>query len=375
MASLAKDVAIWFWNPDVWLPPNVTWDSFNEQQRVQENVIVEPEDFAKFNDLWYPLPCALVVIVLRTTVEQWLFKPIGIRLGLKDRKRKLPPRNDVLEQAFESRRSSNEVVKEEEVNQLSVAAGVSPIQVHRWLRKRRQAELPTTLNKFCETGWRWLFYTGILIYGFVCLWSKPWFWNIRHCWYDYPYHPIDPDVWVYYMVELSFYWSLSISQFFDVKRKDFWEMFIHHNTTIALMMFSWTAHFTRIGTLVLIVHDCADHLLELAKLCRYTKYQRACDIIFILFSLTWIITRCGVYPSWILFSTLYDAAGFIQMFPAYYIFNSLLGTLQLLHILWTYFLVRAIYKALTRGNVADERSDSEPSQDESEGLADEKKED
>jgi len=257
----------------VWLPPNVTWDSFNEQQRVHEDVIVEPEDFARFNDLWYPLPCALVVIVLRTTVERCLFKPIGIKLGLKDRKRKLPPRNDVLEQAFESRRSSNGAVNEEEVKQLSVAAGVSPIQVQRWLRKRRQAELPTTLNKFCETGWRWLFYTAILIYGFVCLWSKPWFWNIRHCWYDYPYHPIDPDVWVYYMVELSFYWSLSISQFFDVKRKDFWEMFIHHNTTIALMMFSWTAHFTRIGTLVLIVHDCADHLLELAKLCRYTRYQ------------------------------------------------------------------------------------------------------
>ena len=91
--------------------------------------------------------------------------------------------------------------------------------------------------------------------------------------YLYSSLQVDNDVWIYYMVELSFYWSLSISQFFDVRRKDFWEMFIHHNTTIALMMFSWTAHFTRIGTLVLIVHDCADHLLELAKLCKYTKYQ------------------------------------------------------------------------------------------------------
>ena len=37
---------------------------------------------------------------------------------------------------------------------------------------------------------RWLFYTLILIYGFQCLWRKPWFWNIRHCWYDYPYHQV-----------------------------------------------------------------------------------------------------------------------------------------------------------------------------------------
>ena len=49
------------------------------------------------------------------------------------------------------------------------------------------------------------------------------------------------------MMELTFYWSLSISQFFDVKRKDFLEMMIHHNATILLMMFSWTDHFTRIG--------------------------------------------------------------------------------------------------------------------------------
>jgi ceramide synthetase len=33
--------------------------------------------------------------------------------------------------------------------------------------------------------------------------------------------------------------SLVITQFFDVRRKDFWEMFIHHLTTIALMGFSW----------------------------------------------------------------------------------------------------------------------------------------
>ena len=31
-----------------------------------------------------------------------------------------------------------------------------------------------------------------------------------------------------------------------MQRKDFWEMFIHHNTTIALIALSWTAHFTRV---------------------------------------------------------------------------------------------------------------------------------
>ena len=56
--------------------------------------------------------------------------------------------------------------------------------------------------------------------------------------------------------------SLVITQFYDVKRKDFWEMFIHHLTTIALMGFSWTCNLTRVGSLVLIVHDVADIFLE-----------------------------------------------------------------------------------------------------------------
>ena len=57
------------------------------------------------------------------------------------------------------------------------------------------------------------------------------------------------------------------------------------------MMFSWTTHSHRIGTLVLIVHDCADHLLELAKMFRYTRYQKTCDAVFVLFAITWVVTR------------------------------------------------------------------------------------
>ena len=188
-----------------------------------------------------------------------------------------------------------------------------------------------------------MFYTVMLCYGWWCLWDKEWLWDIRHCWYDYPFHSVPSDIWWYYMMELSFYWSLSISQFADVKRKDFWEMFIHHNATILLMMFSWTDHFTRIGTLVMILHDMADPLLELAKMFRYINYQRTCDSIFAIFALVWVVTRCAIYPAHILYSTLYDAAWYIEFFSAYYIFNGLLVTLQVLHIVWTYFLFKVIF--------------------------------
>ena len=129
------------------------------------------------------------------------------------------------------------------------------------------------------------------------LWKKQWLWDIRYCWYHYPHHAVEGDVWWYYMIELTFYWSLTFSQFYDVKRKgnikemtlyvliqkieklklenhpyyiifvsDFVEMFIHHITTILLMGLSWTCNLTRVGTLVLVIHDVADILLEVSEL-------------------------------------------------------------------------------------------------------------
>lgn len=64
------------------------------------------------------------------------------------------------------------------------------------------------------------------------------------------------------MIELAFYWSLLFSQFIDVKRKDFWQMFIHHIATISLLSFSYIVNFVRVGSLVLVVHDCVDYWLE-----------------------------------------------------------------------------------------------------------------
>ena len=99
MTSLTRSAAQWFWNPDIWLPPNVTWDSFTSRQVVAESRVLEPGDFARFSDLWYPIPLALVVMCLRHAVEQFCFRPLGLRLGLKERERPQPRDNPVLERA------------------------------------------------------------------------------------------------------------------------------------------------------------------------------------------------------------------------------------------------------------------------------------
>lgn len=50
-----------FWDPSIWLPPNITWAD------------LEPNDtnqYANHKDLLYPIPMAAVVLVIRYFIEK-----------------------------------------------------------------------------------------------------------------------------------------------------------------------------------------------------------------------------------------------------------------------------------------------------------------
>lgn len=52
-----------FWSESVWLPPNISWADIAPGSRPDV-------DHADHRDLWWPLPIALILMVLRYTVEQ-----------------------------------------------------------------------------------------------------------------------------------------------------------------------------------------------------------------------------------------------------------------------------------------------------------------
>ena len=87
---------------------------------------------------------------------------------------------------------------------------------------------------------------------------------IKYFLHIFPQH-VSPEIYWYYMIELSFYWSLVISLTIDNKRKDFTEMMVHHFATIALMVLSWADNMVRVGTLVLCVHDAVDPIMEVGQ--------------------------------------------------------------------------------------------------------------
>ncbi|XP_023612118.1 ceramide synthase 5 isoform X2 [Myotis lucifugus] len=222
-----------------------------------------------------------------------------------------------------------------------------------------------SLNSVKACRWRFTFYLCIFCYGIRFLWSSPWFWDTRQCWHSYPFQPLTSGLYYYYIMELAFYWSLMFSQFTDIKRKDFLIMFVHHLATIGLITFSYINNMVRVGTLVMCLHDASDFLLEAAKLANYAKYQRLCDTLFVIFSAVFMVTRLGIYPFWILNTTLFESWEMIGPYPSWWLFNGLLLILQVLHVIWSYLIARIAFKALIRGKVSkDDRSDVESSSEE-----------
>ncbi|XP_069185623.1 ceramide synthase 6 [Procambarus clarkii] len=303
---------------------------------------------------------ALLAIPLRFLVlNKLVYSVLAQAVGLRDVKARAVVPNETLEHLFSRYKAKP---PDSEISHCAGKLGWSERKVERWIRQRTSMTRINKFTKFMECSWQCTYYTFIFLYGLYVMCGKPWLWDILYCWYDFPNHSVDDDVWWYYMISLSFYWSMTFTHFFEIKRKDFWQMFFHHLVTIALITFSWTCNLTRIGTLVLIVHDCADIPLQLAKMSIYSGHKAFCDAVFAIFAVLWVITRVGIYPMWILYSTAVDAPTIVPMFPAYYIFNSLLFTLLFLHVYWTYLILRIIAVTITKGNVEDNRSSSDPSE-------------
>ena len=125
MAGIGSELSTWFWNPDIWLPPNVDWDTFKEEKVINSTIVIKPEQFAKFSDLWYTIPIGLCFILVRIFVEKIFLRPIGISLGLTTKPRRKPPTNNFLENFFQSKQK----LSKGEAAQLSQKSGLSEIQV------------------------------------------------------------------------------------------------------------------------------------------------------------------------------------------------------------------------------------------------------
>ncbi|XP_060779120.1 ceramide synthase 2 isoform X2 [Neoarius graeffei] len=313
----------WFWWDHLWLPGNVTWADLQDK---------EGRVYAHVSHLYLTLPIIALLLGLRVLYERLIAPPIATALGVKEKVRLKASNNPTLE-VYYNKHSKHP--SQFEVSGLSKKLSCSEHEVERWFRRRRNQDRPGVLKKFREASWRFVFYLCAFLGGLVALHDKPWFYDLHEVWAGFPKQTLLDSQYWYYMIEMSFYSSLLVSVAVDVKRKDFKEQLIHHWATLTLLFFSWCANYIRIGTLIMLVHDAADFLLELGKMFNYAGWTWTCNTIFIFFTMVFMVTRLVIFPF------------------------CLLVILLLLHMFWASLIMRMVYKLMFAEMKGDERSDEE----------------
>ncbi|XP_050388406.1 ceramide synthase 6 [Patella vulgata] len=353
--TLWKSISSTFWSEWFWLPTNCTW----KQLENTDSGIYLPQA----GDIIIVLPLAVLLLVVRKLFERYFASPLGQYLGLSltGENVEKPTPNIILEKFFHDNKKPTDA----DFVALQKQTDSTRRQIERWFRNRRNQDRTKTLHKFTESSWRFIFYLLIFWYGVVVLHNKPWVWDRKLTFQGWPYHHVTNDIFWYYAIEAGFYVSLLISVFSDVRRKDFWEMVVHHLCTLGLMFTSYSGSLLRVGALVLVVHDAVDYWLEAAKLFKYIatvnkKWQPLCDILFVIFFIIWIATRLIIFPVWIIYNTLFLAPNYFGFPPLYFLINFMLVALQILHIFWSIIIGKIAWNAINKGGIEkDERSDSD----------------
>ncbi|KAM4708172.1 ceramide synthase 4 isoform 1-T2 [Discoglossus pictus] len=343
----------WLWRQEYWLPPGVSWEDMKD---------TDEDKYPKPRDLLLCIPFTLLFTAIRFLFERFVALPLSRQLGIQEKYRRKPSTNQLLEAFY---RKQKKQPTQAEISMLSAQCHMQSRQVERWFRCRRNQDRPSVSKKFCEASWKFAFHVIAFIVGFAVLKDKPWLWDQHEFWTDYPHQPLIQSLYWYYLLELGFYWSLLLTIAFDVKRKDLKEQVIHHFSAIFLIAFSYCANYIRAGTLVMLLHDTADLILEAAKMFNYTKWKRVCDVLFLIFAVVFMITRLYIFPTRVIYSTYYSSMENFQPFFGYYFFNALLMVLQLLHVFWAYLILHMAYRlTFVVGTVdKDVRSDVEESEE------------
>lgn len=169
-------------------------------------------------------------------------------------------------------------------------------------------------KKLVENLWYVCYYPTLICVAWWLLAGSDFFpWNAAGFWRTFPIYEDwveHPSWYYYYAFQLGFYLQGIVALVsFETKRKDFYELIIHHAVTIFLIVLSYCASQHRLGLNVLIVHDFSDVLLYSTKVIHYVdKYARFKDsklntlaqLFFMAFAAVFAWSRNYVYPRFII---------------------------------------------------------------------------
>jgi very-long-chain ceramide synthase len=215
--------------------------------------------------------------------------------------------------------------------------------------------------------------------------------NTKAFWVGHPHIPLPAPVKFYYLFAFTFYATQTVILHIEEHRKDHLQMFTHHVLTVLLIAGSYATHLTRVGCAILFTLDWCDILLavclpyqflspriifsfidfppQLAKMFKYMNVPVMPDITFLVFLVSWLITRQILFPR-IVWSVTFDMPVYLPLDwnPAidhfvtrngWIFFTVSLWILQALLCIWFYMACKVLYNVIRGKAVEDSRSDDE----------------
>jgi len=205
------------------------------------------------------------------------------------------------------------------------------------------------IRKFVDQAWQLVIHGSMTIFECYIIYGQPWLWNVATAWDDVQIRPRGA-VQQLYLIQLGVrIWSSFSHRFIEAKHKDYFLMFTHHVVTISLLGGSYQGGFYKIGTLVLLVHNGSDIVVDLLKLTNYMdragrQYCFCTEILFVIQLITWSIWRLWYFPVYIIYSSLYEQKGCELDCK---ILRSFLFILLAMHWWWFYLFLRIGYRLVT----------------------------
>jgi len=252
-----------------------------------------------------------------------------------------------------------------------------PIARHFGIRKEAK------LARFGEQGYAIIYFSFFGAWGLRIMSHLPtWWYDCRHFWIDYPYWQMTPELKRYYLMQASYWCQQLIVLVFGLEkpRKDYKELVAHHIVTLWLIGWSYGINLTLIGNAVYASMDVPDCFLSMSKVFNYLRWERAQNVMFIIFLGLWtyfrhylnLVMLYSVYKDFDLIP--HSARSFtpskgvwMVWWMKWQIFIPLV-LLQLLNIFWYFLIWRIFLRAVMGSSLKDERSDDEGSDDESSAL-------
>lgn len=226
--------------------------------------------------------------------------------------------------------------------------------------------------RFAEQGWSFIYYTYSFIFGFYLYYHSSYWLKADEIYVGWPHYKLSGLFKKYYLITIAFWLQQIFILHIEKRRKDHVQMLSHHIITCFLLIGSYYYYYNRIGHLILMIMDFVDIFLAAAKLLKYSGMNNLCDIMFLVFLLSWVVLRHGVY-TYLVYHAYTSAAVLMkdaQCKPGVYakkcwsplvinVFILLLVGMQILTMIWMYLILKVAYKVIIGVGAEDVRSDED----------------